>query len=104
MLSLAKLSAFAAADSDVTLQLETINAELNIVDYQEQLSDHLLQAFGYEVENQKVLRIEEIINVSVYVPRSYLIPNVVFQKVMFFCNLYIFSVCLQFMISRRIYL
>lgn len=65
MLSLAKLAAFAAADSDVTLQLETINAELNIVDYQEQLSDHLLQAFGYEVENQKVLRIEEIINVSI---------------------------------------
>ncbi|XP_061388320.1 nuclear pore complex protein Nup133 [Musca vetustissima] len=65
MLSLAKLAAFAAADSDVSLQLETINAELNIVDYQEQLSDHLLQAFGYEVENQKVLRIEEIINLFI---------------------------------------
>lgn len=88
MLSLAKLSAFAAADSDVTLQLETINAELNIVDYQEQLSDHLLQAFGYEVENQKVLRIEEIINVSAYVIRSYLILNVVFQKLVYIAFVY----------------
>lgn len=91
MLSLAKLSAFAAADSDVTLQLETINAELNIVDYQEQLSDHLLQAFGYEVENQKVLRIEEIINVSAYVLRSYLILNVVFQKLVYIAFVYNFK-------------
>lgn len=74
MLSLAKLSAYAAADSDVTLQLETINAELNIVDYQEQLSDHLLQAFGY--------------NVSAYVIRSYLILNVVFQKLVYIAFLY----------------
>lgn len=72
MLSLAKLAAFAAADSDLTLQLETINAELSIVDYQEQLGAVLLQAFGYDVENQKVLRIEEIINVSIL----YLYPNV----------------------------
>lgn len=64
MLSLAKLAAFAAADSDLSLQVETINAELNIVDYQEQLSEQLLLAFGYDTEQQKVLKIEEIINVS----------------------------------------
>lgn len=66
MLSLAKLSAFASTGSDLSLQLETINAELNIVDYQEQLSDHLLLSFGYDVEHQKVLKIEEIINVSCF--------------------------------------
>ena len=64
MLSLSTLSAFASTGSDLSLQLETINAELNIVDYQEQLSEHLLLAFGYDVEHQKVLKIEEIINVS----------------------------------------
>lgn len=64
MLSLAKLSAFASTGSDLSLQLETINAELNIVDYQEQLSDNILLAFGYDVEHQKVLKIEEIISVS----------------------------------------
>ncbi|XP_037820765.1 nuclear pore complex protein Nup133 [Lucilia sericata] len=65
MLSLAKLSAFASTGSDLSLQLETINAELNIVDYQEQLSEHLLLAFGYDVEHQKVLKIEEIINLFI---------------------------------------
>ena len=64
MLSLAKLSAFAAADSDLSTQVESINTELTVIDYQEQLSEHLLLAFGYDVENQKVLKIEEIINVS----------------------------------------
>ncbi|KAL9894750.1 LOW QUALITY PROTEIN: nuclear pore complex protein Nup133 [Glossina fuscipes fuscipes] len=65
MLSLAKLAAFAAADSDLSLQLETINAELNIVEYQEQLNADVLEAFGYDIEQQKVLTIEEIINLLV---------------------------------------
>lgn len=65
MLSLAKLAAFASADSDLTIQLESINAELNIIDYQEQLSEALLQNYGYDVENPKVLKVEEMINVII---------------------------------------
>ncbi|XP_017488987.1 PREDICTED: nuclear pore complex protein Nup133 isoform X2 [Rhagoletis zephyria] len=65
MLSLAKLSAFASADSDLAIQLESINAELNIIDYQEQLSETLLQNFGYDVENAKVLKVDEIINLFI---------------------------------------
>lgn len=67
MLSLAKLAIFSAPDSEMSLQLDTINAELTIIDYQEHLSINLLQSFGYDVEHQKVLRIEEIINVRIIV-------------------------------------
>lgn len=66
MLSLAKLAAFASTDSDLGIQLESINAELNIIDYQEQLSEALMINFGYDVENPKVLKVEEIINVRAY--------------------------------------
>lgn len=76
MLSLAKLAIYSAPDSELSLQLESINAELNIIDYQEQLSVQLLQSFGYDVEHQKVLRIDEIINVRInthfiYILRKY---------------------------------
>ncbi|XP_054725254.1 nuclear pore complex protein Nup133 [Anastrepha obliqua] len=65
MLSLAKLAAFASADSDLAIQIESINAELNIIDYQEQLNEALLQNFGYDVENPKVLKVDEIINLLI---------------------------------------
>ncbi|XP_011189128.2 nuclear pore complex protein Nup133 [Zeugodacus cucurbitae] len=65
MLSLAKLAAFASADSDLAIQLESINAELNIIDYQEQLSEPLMQNYGYDVENPKVLKVEEMINLFI---------------------------------------
>ncbi|XP_004536057.1 nuclear pore complex protein Nup133 [Ceratitis capitata] len=65
MLSLAKLAAFASTDSDLGIQLESINAELNIIDYQEQLSEALMINFGYDVENPKVLKVEEIINLFI---------------------------------------
>lgn len=67
MLSLAKLAAFASTDSDLAIQLESINAELNIIDYQEQLSEALLQNYGYDVENPKVLKVEEMINVITFI-------------------------------------
>lgn len=72
MLSLAKLAIYSAPDSELSLQLESINAELNIIDYQEQLSVQLLQSFGYDVEHQKVLRIDEIINVSIIIHYKYI--------------------------------
>lgn len=62
MLSLAKLSAL-AADSDMTVQVTEINSELSLIEYQEQLPENLLAAFGYETQQQKVLKAEEIINV-----------------------------------------
>ncbi|XP_067617960.1 nuclear pore complex protein Nup133 [Eurosta solidaginis] len=65
MLSLAKLAAFASADSDLSIQLESINTELNIIDYQEQLNEAILQNFGYDVENPKVLKVDEIINLLI---------------------------------------
>jgi len=63
MLSLAKLAAFAAADSDLTAQVEKINADLTLIEYQSQLSHDVLQSFGFDTTEQKVLKAEEIINV-----------------------------------------
>ncbi|XP_017082758.1 nuclear pore complex protein Nup133 [Drosophila eugracilis] len=65
MLSLAKLAAFAAADSDLTAQVEKINADLTLVEYQSQLSHDVLQAFGFDTIEQKVLKAEEIINLNI---------------------------------------
>lgn len=65
MLSLAKLASFVAADENLTTQIDKIDADLNVVEYQEQLSENLMAFFGYDIENQKVLRVEELINVSI---------------------------------------
>ncbi|XP_055904210.1 nuclear pore complex protein Nup133 [Eupeodes corollae] len=64
ILSLAKLASL-AADSDLSNQVTEINAELNLVDYQEQLNEQLLLSYGYDVENPKVLKAEEIINLFI---------------------------------------
>ncbi|GAB0092436.1 Nuclear pore complex protein Nup133 [Sergentomyia squamirostris] len=63
ILSLAKLSFFAAGESSA--EIEMINNELNLIEYQEQLPLGILQAFGYDTENPKVLRPEEIINLYI---------------------------------------
>ncbi|XP_016961291.1 nuclear pore complex protein Nup133 [Drosophila biarmipes] len=65
MLSLAKLAAFAAADSDLTAQVEKINADLTLIEYQSQLSHDVLQSFGFDTTEQKVLKAEEIINLNI---------------------------------------
>ncbi|XP_059618907.1 nuclear pore complex protein Nup133 [Phlebotomus argentipes] len=62
-LSLAKLSFFAAGDS--ADQIEMINNELNLIEYQEQLPIEVLQAFGFDTDNPKVLKPEEIINLYI---------------------------------------
>ncbi|XP_016974510.1 nuclear pore complex protein Nup133 [Drosophila rhopaloa] len=65
MLSLAKLAAFAAADSDLTAQVEKINADLALVEYQSQLGHDVLQSLGFDSTEQKVLKAEEIINLNI---------------------------------------
>lgn len=63
MLSLAKLTSL-AADEDLTNQIEIINGELQLIEYQSKVSTRMLHIFGYDPDNQKVLKPEEIINVS----------------------------------------
>lgn len=62
MLSLAKLASL-AADENLDDQIESINTELVLIAYQAQIPKRLLTVFGYDTENPKVLRPEEIINV-----------------------------------------
>lgn len=62
-LSLAKLACL-ASDENLNDQIETINAELTLIGYQAEVPKQLLRIFGYDTENQKVLKPEEIINVS----------------------------------------
>nr|ABL84948.1 Nup133 [Drosophila simulans] len=65
MLSLAKLAAFAAAESDLTAQVEKINADLTLVEYQSQLGHDVLESFGFDPVEQKVLKAEEIISLNI---------------------------------------
>lgn len=62
MLSLAKLTSL-AADEDLSNEIEIINSELQLIDYQSKVSKRMLLIFGYDPDNQKVLKAEEIINV-----------------------------------------
>lgn len=65
MLSLSKLASL-AADSDLTLQINEINTDLKLIQYQDMLPINVLSAYGYDTENPKVLKPEEIINVSIF--------------------------------------
>ncbi|SPP87767.1 nuclear pore complex protein Nup133 [Drosophila guanche] len=65
MLSLAKLAAFAAPDSDLTAQVEKINADLTLIEYQSQLSHDVLESFGLDPVEQKVLKAEDIIDLYI---------------------------------------
>lgn len=62
MLSLAKLASF-SADEELSLQIDHINLELMLINYQETIPEHLLAMFGYDTVQPKVLKAEEIINV-----------------------------------------
>lgn len=64
MLSLSKLTSL-ATDEDLSNQIETINGELQLIEYQLKVPTRMLQIYGYNLDNQKVLNAEEIINVSV---------------------------------------
>ncbi|EDV94537.1 nuclear pore complex protein Nup133 [Drosophila grimshawi] len=65
MLSLSKLSALAAPDADLSAQVEKINSELAIIEYQSYLAHNVLQSFGFDANDQKVLKVEEIINLFI---------------------------------------
>lgn len=65
VLSLAKLSCL-AADEDLSDQIEQINSELTLIEYQMQISTRLLSVYGYDTDNPKVMKAEEIINVSTF--------------------------------------
>lgn len=62
MLSLAKLTSL-AADEELANEIEVINGELQLIDYQLKVSKRMLIIFGYDSDNEKVLKPEEIINV-----------------------------------------
>lgn len=63
MLSLAKLASL-TANEDLSTQIDAINMELILIEYQSMVLPRLLNLFGYSAENNKVLKPEEIINVS----------------------------------------
>lgn len=62
MLSLAKLTSL-ATDEEFSYQIEQINDELQLIEYQLLIPQRLLSIFGYDTDNPKVLKPEEIINV-----------------------------------------
>ncbi|ALC47782.1 Nup133 [Drosophila busckii] len=64
MFSLSKLAAL-AADSELSAQIEKINFELRIIEYQSHLRHNVLQSFGFDATDQKVLKVEEIINLYI---------------------------------------
>ncbi|XP_034112581.1 nuclear pore complex protein Nup133 [Drosophila albomicans] len=64
MLSLSKLAAFAES-SDLTAQVDKINTELSIIEYQSHLGHDVLQNFGFDSTDQKVLKPDEIINLYI---------------------------------------
>lgn len=63
ILSLAKLAFCATQESKEAV--ERINSELNLIEYQLALRPDLLQAFGFDVQNQRPLAAEEIIDLLV---------------------------------------
>lgn len=68
MLSLAKLSAF-AAEMDMSQLIDDINRELHLIEHQSQIDDEILTALGFDVNNLRVLQPEEII--ELYISEEY---------------------------------
>lgn len=64
MLSLAKLSAF-AADMDMSQLIEDINRELHLIEHQSQIDSEILTALGFDVANLRVLQPEEMIELYI---------------------------------------
>lgn len=65
MLSLAKLSALASGESDslIAREVEEIEHQMNVLTAQEQLPAHVLDEYGFEKDNMRVLTPREIIEV-----------------------------------------
>lgn len=68
MLSLSKLSAF-AAEMDMSHQIEEINRELHLIEHQSQIDNEILIALGFDVNNLRVLQPEEMI--ELYISEEY---------------------------------
>lgn len=68
MLSLAKLSAY-AADIDLSVQMETINRELHLIEHQCQIDPEIFIALGFDMDNLRVLQPEEMI--ELYISEDY---------------------------------
>lgn len=68
MLSLAKLSAF-AAEMDMTDQIMEINRELHLIEHQTQIDHDILTSLGFDVNNLRVLQPEEMI--ELYISEEY---------------------------------
>lgn len=66
MCSLAKLAKLAAPNSpDTEYFLEDINSKLELISYQEDIPDYVLQQFGYNTTDPQVLSAKEIINLYI---------------------------------------
>lgn len=63
ILSLAKLAFYATGESKE--QIDKINQELSLIDFQMGLKRELLESFGFDVAHQRVLKAEEIIDVCI---------------------------------------
>lgn len=68
MLSLAKLSAF-AAEMDMSHHIGEINKELHLIEHQSQIDDGILTSLGFDVNNLRVLQPEEMI--ELYISEEY---------------------------------
>jgi nuclear pore complex protein Nup133 len=65
VLSLAKLALLASDEQPHTAEKEvcTLNTELDLVLYQEELPDVVLSSYGYDIERMRVLTPTELIKV-----------------------------------------
>ncbi|XP_058813495.1 nuclear pore complex protein Nup133 [Topomyia yanbarensis] len=64
MLSLSKLCAL-AAEGDFSAQIAEINSESRLLDLQEQIPVEILNIYGYDIKNAKVLTPEEIVDLFI---------------------------------------
>jgi hypothetical protein len=64
MLSLAKI-ALMASDEQPDKEVSTLNMNLDLVSYQEELPEIVLSSYGYDVERLRVLTPTELVKVCV---------------------------------------
>lgn len=62
MLSLAKMAALCSSD-DLSNEIVDISNSLQIIQFQEELPISVLTAYGYDINNMRVLSPQEIIQV-----------------------------------------
>jgi nuclear pore complex protein Nup133 len=68
MLSLAKLSAY-AAELDLSEQIDGINRDLHLIEHQNQIDPQILINIGFDMNNMRVLQPEEMI--ELYISEDY---------------------------------